>query len=91
VGNLSPQSPGCPWNPFEPAQVFTCEERLCAWVRQPANAYSSLALLAVGVLLLSKSIRAKNTVYRDFGWIALLIGVSSFLAHASQIRFFDFF
>ncbi len=78
--------PGCPWSQYELGRLLTCEERLCAWVRQPMNTVSNLALFLVAVLLFSRGSRSGNKTMRDFGVLAAIIGVSSSLAHASQIR-----
>ena len=35
-------TPGCPWHAlaeFGQANVKWCEQRLCAWVNEPANAW----------------------------------------------------
>jgi hypothetical protein len=78
--------PGCPWAQFELGRLLTCEERLCAWVRQPMNTYSNLALFLVAIVLFSRGTRAQNKTLRDFGILATMLGISSALGHASQIR-----
>jgi hypothetical protein len=73
--------------------MISCEERLCAWVRQPMNTYSNLVLFGVAILLLAQATRDKNKTARDFGVLATLIGIASCLSHAAQIRalvFLDF-
>lgn len=84
---------GCPWSQYELGQFISCEERLCAWVRQPMNTYSNLFLFGVAIVLLAQASRDKSKTARDFGVLATLIGISSTLSHASQIRalvFLDF-
>lgn len=70
----------CPWDSFEPGTVAFCEARLCAWVAEPANAWSSLAYVGAAVWMA----RAPG---RSGGWpviaAQLLIGVGSFFFHAS--------
>jgi hypothetical protein len=86
-------APGCPWAEFELGKLISCEERLCAWVRQPMNTYSNLALALVAVLLFARATRTGSRTDRDFGFLAILIGIASSLSHASQIRalvFFDY-
>ncbi|MFL5813803.1 MAG: hypothetical protein ACJ763_09520, partial [Bdellovibrionia bacterium] len=77
---------GCPWSQFELGRLLTCEERLCAWVRQPMNTYSNLALFLAAIALYSQGTRTQNGTLRDFGVLATLLGISSSLGHASQIR-----
>lgn len=78
--------PGCPWSQFELGRLLTCEERLCAWVRQPMNTYSNIVLFLVAIALFSRGTRTQNKTLRDFGILATMIGISSSLGHASQIR-----
>jgi predicted membrane channel-forming protein YqfA (hemolysin III family) len=57
------------------------------------NTYSNLAIFLVAVLLWARGQRLGRRTDRDFGILALLIGFSSTLSHASQIRpmvFLDF-
>jgi hypothetical protein len=39
----------CPWSSLDPGTVHFCEERLCAWVVEPSNAWSSMAYVVIGV------------------------------------------
>jgi hypothetical protein len=50
------------------------------------NTYSNLALFLVAIVLFSRGVRTQNGTLRDFGVLATLIGISSSLGHASQIR-----
>jgi hypothetical protein len=50
------------------------------------NTYSNLALFLVSIALYSQGARTQNRTLRDFGVLATLLGVSSALGHASQIR-----
>lgn len=69
--------PPCPWSDWAPGTVEFCEARLCAVVREPANAWSSVAYLLVGVLMLSRRQPALAIASQ------LLIGVGSFFFHAT--------
>lgn len=82
-------APLCPWSRFEVAHLITCEERLCSWVMQPMNTYSNIAYFAVAILLWRQA--NKGPVLRVFSVLAMVIGLSSALSHASQIRIFSFF
>jgi hypothetical protein len=85
------EQPGCPWVGYELGNLVTCEESLCAWIRQPANTYSNLGLFIVAIYLFYLWKQSRRKSYFDFGLLTLFIGVSSVIAHASQIRFFGFF
>jgi hypothetical protein len=66
-----------PWQSWSPGTVHFCEARLSAWVREPANAWSSLAYLAVGLWMLRR--RQPGIVIAA----QVFIGAGSFLFHAS--------
>jgi hypothetical protein len=59
-----------------------CEENLCAWVAQPANAWSNLAYVLVGLYVWG-SRRSGTGAARLFGPLALAVGLTSFAYHAS--------
>ena len=42
----------CPWDGLPPGTVSFCEARLCAWVAEPANAWSSLAYVLMALYML---------------------------------------
>ena len=76
----------CPWQGHESLNPFSCEEQVCDWARQPLNTYSNIGLLLVGLFLFWRGIKAARKSDRDFGLIAILIGVASTLGHASMLR-----
>lgn len=78
--------PNCPWSGVSPATIHYCEDNLCAWVAQPANAYSSLGMVFVGLWLIWRA-RGQATSLKLIGPIAIVIGLTSFAYHAS----FSFF
>jgi len=79
----STSSPSCPWAGFEPGTVSFCEERLCAWIAEPANAWSSLGYVALGLLMLSRARRPARPRLIAIAVAQLMIGVGSFFFHAS--------
>ena len=60
-----------------------CEHRLCGWVAEPANAWSNLAFLVVGVYLLSRAQNDRRTPLLLVGATSILVGIGSFLFHMS--------
>jgi hypothetical protein len=76
----------CPWSTWEsPALVF-CEEALCAWIKTPANSWSSLAFGFVGLMIYLSERRMPDKELQGYGLMAVLIGLLSFFYHASLTR-----
>lgn len=83
--------PGCPWSGFTPPNVDWCEEELCAWIVNPANTWSNLAYLALGLWMWRAA--PGRADLRLFGPASLLVGAFSFAYHASYtwaLQFLDF-
>jgi hypothetical protein len=78
-----------PWFGWSPATMHFCEALTPGPLAQPANAVSSLAFCAVGVSLF----RAENPkgALLLFPISAVLVGITSFLYHASWTFFFQVF
>ena len=69
--------PTCPWSDWAPGTVHFCEARLCAFVREPADAWSSVAYLIAAAVMVSRR-------HPPLAILAqLLIGLGSFFFHAS--------
>ncbi len=86
-----PLPPGCPWSGFTPPNIDWCEEELCAWIVNPADSWSNLAYVALGVLMW-RAARGRSDL-RLFGPAAIAVGAFSFAYHASYtwaLQFFDF-
>jgi hypothetical protein len=66
-----------------------CEELRCGLLVQPANAVSSLAFVAVGLYLFR--LIPRRSVFALFPVSAVLVGITSFLYHASWTFFFQVF
>ena len=81
----------CPWSNFTPGYFPICEEALCAWIKQPANVYSNLLFLVVGLYLFLLFIQKKSSHGLILGMCILLIGTASALAHSSSTKLFGFF
>ena len=76
--NLLSPAQGCPWSGFSPDTLHFCEERLCAWVVSPAEAWTNILYLVIGIVLLKK--------FRAFGLSAIAVGICSFIYHASHVH-----
>lgn len=90
-------TPGCPWQglaAYGPANVKWCEQRLCAWVNEPANAWSNLAFVLVALVIwrIGRG-RAATGLQRWFAPLVAVMGACSFVYHASNVwltQVFDF-
>jgi len=81
--------PDCPWSGWTPATMYFCEELRCGLLVQPANAISSLAFVAVGLYLFR--LIPRRSLFTLFPVSAVLVGITSFLYHASGTFFFQVF
>lgn len=83
----TPIAPGCPWHDLSQyglPNVNWCEETLCAAVNEPANAYSNLAYVFMALIMWSLSRTLRSGTLHRFAPAATLVGVVSFVYHASN-------
>jgi hypothetical protein len=73
----------CPWDGFEPGSIRFCEERLCSWVAEPANAWSNAAFIVIGCYVLWRASRYAADPIRLIGVTSIMVGFGSFFFHAS--------
>jgi hypothetical protein len=80
--------PGCPWWDMRVAwgepNVKWCEATVCAWVNEPANAWSNLAYLAVALWCAWRWRATGSRAMGRFAWTTLLVGAFSFAFHATN-------
>jgi hypothetical protein len=67
--------PTCPWSGWRPANLTFCEEDRCAWVTQPANTWSNVGFLIVGLVILRT---ARDAAWRGAWWFAPIAIVNAF-------------
>jgi len=79
----------CPWDAWEPATLSFCEAHLCAWIKTPANTWSNLAFVFVGLFILRHCRRFDQRALSMFGFSAVLLGIFSGLFHASHALMFQ--
>jgi hypothetical protein len=79
----------CPWSGYAPATIAFCERRLCAWVVEPSNAWSNLAYVLVGLVILWRLRGRPATALTAIGIGVILLGIGSFAFHATGIRVFE--
>jgi hypothetical protein len=73
-----------PWEKLTPATVKYCENNLHAWVRQPANTWSNLGYVLVGLwLYVQFRIQSPSLWMGIIPITAIAVGITSGLYHAS--------
>ena len=83
--------PGCPWSGFTPPNVDWCEAEACAWIVNPADAWSNVAYLAGALAMWHIARRGSRPDLAHFAPASLAVGASSFAYHASYSWLFQFF
>ena len=73
----------CPWNWLKQSPPGFCEETLCAWVREPANTWSNVAYLIVGLIVFVGSGKCNRPLLRMIGVASAVTGIGSTFYHAS--------
>jgi len=74
-----------------PPNLQWCEENLCALVTAPANTWSNLAYVVVGLAMWWQARASDDRGLRLYGPVCMMLGVCSFVYHASYTFFFQFF
>lgn len=72
----------CAWAAWPPPTIAFCEARTCEFPAEPANAWSNLAYVLVGVYVLYLAKRQARWPLWPAGVTAIGIGIGSFAFHA---------
>lgn len=85
----NPHGPSCPWYPITEKvgapNIKWCEETLCQWVSEPANTWSNLGYMIIGVLITYLAFKKnQNIKLKQFGPIIFFMGAMSFFYHQSN-------
>jgi hypothetical protein len=83
AGRSSIPGSTCPWGGYTPGTVRFCEDRLCGWIAEPANAWSNVAFLVVGAYLLQRAFQQRRMPLLFVGLTSILVGIGSFIFHMS--------
>jgi len=83
--------PGCPWFSWTRPNVKWCEDNLCAYITAPANTYSNLLYIILGVIMILQARKSNSKTLGLFGPASIITGVSSFAFHASYTYAFQIF
>jgi hypothetical protein len=94
---INPHPKQCFW--YEAAEKYGapdikyCEETICSIVSEPANTWSNLAIVLVGLLIIWHTKTVKHKTLKLFGPSITGLGIVSFLYHMSNnflTQYFDF-
>ncbi len=89
---IIPLAQGCPWSSWAPPDLKHCEENLCSWITAPANTWSNLAYILIGIWLWRTARGARDGSWRKwFGPVEIVVGATSLAFHASYTFCFQFF
>ena len=80
----------CPWDSYAPATIEFCERLLNGWVRQPANTWSNIGFVLVGMHIWRKTHYTKHWL-RLFAVGSFLVGLTSIAFHMTMTFFAQFF
>lgn len=80
---VPPHPSGSPWGGWVLPDIRHCEETLPGWIAAPADTWSNLAYFAAAALILRRAAPGGPLSARGLGPIAIAIGATSFLFHAS--------
>ncbi len=77
---------GSPWYDMSvaaPPNIKWCEEQLTGWFIEPANTWSNLLFIIVGIYIMFHCRRYKDPFLRVFGPGSIIVGAGSFVWHMS--------
>jgi hypothetical protein len=77
---ITPLSPDSPWSAWARPDIHHCEANLAGWIAAPADTWSNLAYIAVGLWLWSRNPKGPG---RALAAISVVVGLCSFAFHAS--------
>jgi hypothetical protein len=85
----NPHGPSCPWHGITESwgapNIKWCEETLCQWVSEPANTWSNLGYMIVGVYVFYLAIKNKESFdLKQYGPIIFFMGAMSLFYHLSN-------
>jgi hypothetical protein len=85
----NPHAPSCPWHEttetWGAPNIKWCEETLCQWISEPANTWSNLGYMIVGILVFIMAFRNKESfALKQYGPVIFFMGAMSFFYHQSN-------
>jgi hypothetical protein len=80
---VPPLPAASPWSGWALPDIKHCEANLSGWIAAPANTWSNLAYVAVGVWIMNRSAKRTALSAGGLGPVSVAVGVTSFVFHAS--------
>jgi len=72
-----------PWSGWALPDIKHCEANLAGWIAAPANTWSNLAYVAVGIWIMRHSTKRSALSAGGLGPVSIAVGVTSLIFHAS--------
>lgn len=80
---VPPPPAGSPWSGWALPDIKHCEANLAGWIAAPANTWSNLAYVAVGLWIWKRAAKRDLLAAGGLGPVSIAVGVTSFAFHAS--------
>jgi Ceramidase len=85
----NPHPQGCPWHSFAESMgspnIKWCEETICSWISEPANAWSNAAYLISTLIIFYLAYKNKHhSILKKFPIVIFIMGGFSFIYHLSN-------
>jgi hypothetical protein len=81
--HVPPPPAGSPWSGWALPDIKHCEANLSSWIAAPANTWSNLAYVAVGVWIWRRSTSRGALSAGGLGPVSIAVGVTSLVFHAT--------
>ena len=91
IPSLDPQ---CPWyelSEIAKPNVKWCEAPVCSWISEPANTWSNLTFIFMGLFIWYIASNKNQKTAKMFGPLGVFVGVCSFVYHMSYTMFLQVF
>lgn len=76
----------CPWSSWAPASISFCEKRLCQWIVEPANTWSNIGFVLVGIAIVIQARSLRRNDLSLVGLVSCLVGLGSAAFHGTATR-----
>lgn len=89
-----PTSPWYQLSEWRKPNVKWCEAQNNSWIIEPANTWSNLAYITMGLFIANHSQKFKSKAIRSYAWVMIAMGLCSGIYHASYtfvLQILDFF
>lgn len=73
----------CPWDILKPSHINFCEAKLCSLIVKPAETWSNISFVIVGILVIYLSKKENQKQLSPIGYIGIVLGLFSGFFHAS--------